>query len=203
MGKIILDVTGLYFSKTYEGEMAEMLVGKSVEQLTLMTVGVVGDGQRGKLTQADFMPGEIPGKFLQTLIVDFTDKHSLNPPVSRQKGSIFGNPPRGVYGYTDVASNVVPGKGVSFTPVWQYYHFDREMRMKSGGSLTSPLDRVIVPADKSGALEMGDRVVWRLVLIGGVFERIQYSTSGNSALAEQMRQEGATSIATMSMLTRQ
>lgn len=203
MGKIILDVTGLYYSKTFEGEMLDMVVGKSVEQLTSMTVGVVGDGQRGKLTQAEFMPGAIPGKFLQTLTVDFTEKHSPNPPVSRQKGSLFGNPPRGVYGYTDLASNVVPGSGVSFTPVWQYYHFDQEMRMKSGGSPTNPTDRVIVPADKSGALEVGDRVVWRLVLIGGVFERIQYSTSGNGVLAEKMRQEGATSIATMSMLTRQ
>lgn len=202
MDKIILDITGFYYSKTYEGELLQMAVGKTVEQLTSMTVGLVGDGDRGKLAAAVFKPGAVPsGQFLQTLTVDFTDDESPNPPKSRQLGSLFSDPPRGVYSYTDLATNVVPGDGVSFTPVWQYYHFDKDRRLKSGGALGNPTDRRIVPANQSQLLEVGDRVVWRLVLIGGVFERIQSGRSENSSLANQMQREEATSIATMAMLT--
>ncbi|MEM7784261.1 MAG: hypothetical protein AAF939_20205 [Planctomycetota bacterium] len=198
MDEIILDITGFYFSKTYRGEMLELAVGKTVQELTTMSKGVIGDNGRGKLTEVEFKPGAIPGLFLQKLTVDFME---TKPPKSRQKGSIFGDPPQGVYGYTDLATKVVSGEGVSFTPVWQYYHFDKKRRLKSGAPLNKPTQRKIVPADRSEKLQPGDRVVWRLVLIGGVFERVAKGRRNNPQLAEQMRQDQATSIATMAMLT--
>lgn len=177
MSTITFDVTGFYYQKTYTGEAAQLFVGKSVRQLTEMTQGRLGDDARGRLARVDF---DSSG-FLHTLEVDFTADDSADP-KSRQvnaNGSApsFGaNPPTGVYGYSDKPSNVIPGVDVTFTPVWQYYLFDANGRLKSGRPVGAPpTERRIIPADQSNQvtpLELGDRLVWRVVLIGGIRERL-------------------------------
>ena len=191
--QIKLDITGFYYSKTFTGEQYEMVEGKSVEFLTRAAEGMLGDNDRGRLTQATFSDRG----FLSSLTVDFTPQQSPEGPVSRQVGGPAGAmpPPRGVYGYADCLSNVVSGANISFTPVWQYYLFDGDGVLKSKGS------RVIVPAADSEPLVDGDTVVWRVVLIGGLHERTVLGAAQNQELAAQVYAEGSTSIEAMTRLT--
>ncbi|MEM6691517.1 MAG: hypothetical protein AAF664_18965 [Planctomycetota bacterium] len=204
MDSITLDITGFYYSKTFTGEQLAMVKGKTVEELTWLARGMIGDGKRGKLTEVEFKPGmaDPSDSFLQTLTVDFNKREGedIKAPRSRQINSPSGNPPRGVYSYSDTLTNVVNGNGISFTPVWQYYVFNKDKQLQSGAPANDPTARKIVPANKSAGLEIGDRVVWRLVLIGGVFERISCARLKAPEVAEKARQQGATAIQAMSML---
>ncbi|MGF1449380.1 MAG: hypothetical protein ACFB20_08195 [Opitutales bacterium] len=180
MPKLTLDITGFYYALTVEGGDAANLLGDTVKALTSFAVGKNGVNG-GVLTRADF---DAKG-FLSCATVDFTGEGAR--PASRQQRPDgkppLPNPPRGIYSYDDTISNVVaPGCGgtISFSLVWQYYIFGKNNVLKTGNAGTTV--RTIFSAgnsNKEAPLEDGDRVVWRLVAIGGLKERVDRMNEAN------------------------
>lgn len=179
---VVLDFAGFYYQTIFEDADA---TGKSVQEITEMAVD--RDGTRGgKLLIAKFDDSG----FLQRVTVSFRD----DAPVvrqSRRPGDPAPNepftPPLGVYSYNDSTGQSVPGDGlVSFTPSWQYYVFDKDNKLKTA-ALREPNgdlgNRLIIPAGSSNTgdgavpIEPGDRVTWRLVMIGGIGEALSVAVS--------------------------
>lgn len=165
---ITLDVTGFYYSvkvdlERFDRRDRDEVTVKDVTEAAVGRTGTTG----GRLKEVDFSDRG----FLNRITVE----HS-RPPKSRQT---FGgrdqrhpqNLPIGVYSYSDEFLPSLEVGDITFTPVWQYYVFDRTGDLETGSNRARDLTRSITPSaesDRDVTLRQGYLIRWRLVCIGGL-----------------------------------
>ncbi|MEM0942550.1 MAG: hypothetical protein AAGI70_01260 [Pseudomonadota bacterium] len=169
---IKIDITGFY----YEIEVDPEGVVTVADAMRKATEAVAPNG--GKLKVDTDLNG-----FVNCLTVDYP---SDARPASRQSGDTR---PVGKYSYDDNpigGGNVVPGGGnINGQLAWQYY-VERE-------GVTVNRDRVIIPITQSdqsavGPLQPTDLIIWRLVAIFGLREKMKENQDVLDALVAESPQ---------------
>lgn len=155
---IEIDITGFYYRNSIDAESIVTVA----DAMKKAAAGPAPNG--GLLTVTDDANG-----FVNSITVVYPSA------ASPQSGQGLGARPKGIYGFNDdplTGNNAVPGTGnINGQLVWQYY-------VERGGAVLNN-DRKIYAYTESdsapmvGALEDGDKIIWRLVAIFGLQEMMQ------------------------------